>query len=171
MPRIVWAAVCLLALTSLDASAQNRKRVPRFEDYPVKQIHEAKTAQLVLDTEDLRNSSTYYQAVADGGTNFAGRYAVAPLTCGENCVSADFIDTTSGRVIPGTFTNSGWSEHHDAFREIEFRRASRLIVFAGQIDREGPLGWHFYVLDSGSLKRIHTLRTKDFRKPLAEWMK
>ena len=69
---------------------------------------------------------------------------MVPLTCGSACISADFLDTLTGQIIPGTFSNSGWKERHDAFREIEFRRASKLIVFAGQIDEKGPLGWHFY---------------------------
>ena len=169
--RLICAGVCLLALLGADAQAQGRKRVPRFEDYPVKEIHEGKTAKLVLETDDQRSAATYYQAIADGGTSFAGHYAVVPLTCGAACISADFLDTLTGEIIPGTFSNSGWKEHHDAFREIEFRRASRLIVFAGQIDQKGPLGWHFYVFEQGKMKRIHTLVTKDFRKPFTEWMK
>jgi hypothetical protein len=165
-------AICVSALLCIDAEAQGRKRVPRFEDYPVKQIHEGNSAKLILDTNEQRDAATYYQAIADGGTSFAGHYAVVPLTCGTACISADFLDTLSGKIIPGTFSNSGWQERHDAFREIEFRRGSRLIVFAGQIDQQGPLGWHFYVFDQGKMKRIHTIVTKgDFRKPLVEWMK
>ncbi len=170
--RLICAGICLFALLCANAEAQGRKRVPRFEDYPVKEIHEGKAAKLVLETDEQRNAATYYQAIADGGTSFAGHYAVVPLTCGSACISADFLDTLTGQIIPGTFSNSGWKERHDAFREIEFRRASRLIVFAGQIDQKGPLGWHFYVFDQGKMKRIHTLVTKgDFRKPLTEWMK
>jgi hypothetical protein len=170
--RLICVGICAFALLCTDASAQSRKRVPRFEDYPVKEIHDGKSANLALETDEQRNASTYYQAIADGGTSFAGHYAVVPLTCGPACISADFLDTLSGKIIPGTFSNSGWKERHDAFREIEFRRGSRLIVFAGQIDEKGPLGWHFYVFDQGKMKRIHTVVTKgDFRKPLAEWMR
>ena len=169
--RLICAGICVFALLCAEVEAQSRKRVPQFEDYPVKEIHQGKAAKLVLETEDQRSASTYYQAIADGGTSFAGHYAVVLLTCGAACISADFLDTLTGEIIPGTFSNSGWKEHHDAFREIEFRRSSRLIVFAGQIDQKGPLGWHFYVFDQGKMKRIHTLVTKDFRKPLTEWMK
>jgi hypothetical protein len=170
--RLICAGACVFALLGVDAQAQGHKRVPRFEDFPVKEIHQGKAAKLVLETDDQRSAATYYQAIADGGTNFAGHYAVVPLTCGAACISADFLDTLTGKIIPGTFSNSGWKEHHDAFREIEFRRASRLIVFAGQIDQKGPLGWHFYVFDNGKMKRVHTIVTKgDFRKPLTEWMK
>ena len=170
--HLICAGIGVLALLCADAQAQGRKRVPRFEDYPVKEIHEGKSAKLVLDTDEQRNAATYYQAIADGGTSFAGHFAVVPLTCGSACISADFLDTLTGQIIPGTFSNSGWKERHDAFREIEFRRGSRLIVFAGQIDQKGPLGWHFYVFDQGKMKRVHTIVTKnDFRKPLIEWMK
>ena len=162
----------LLALWCLDVDAQTRKRVPRFEDYPVKAIHQGPSAKPILQTDQHRSAVIYYQAIADGGASFAGHYAVVPLTCGESCSMADFLDTKTGQIVPGTFSNSGWKERHDAFREMEFRRGSRLIVFAGRIDEKGPLGWHFYLFDRGRLKRIHTIVTKgDFRKPLTEWMK
>ena len=55
---------------------------------------------------------------------------------------------------------------------MEFRRGSRLIVLAGQIDLKGPIGWHFYLFDNGKMKRLHTIVTKgDFRTPLQDWMK
>jgi hypothetical protein len=92
----------LFALLCADAEAQSRKRVPRFEDYPVKEIHEGKAAKLVLETSEQRDAANYYQAIADGGTSFAGHYAVVPLTCGSACISADFLDTTrSGKSNSG----------------------------------------------------------------------
>ena len=171
MKRIAIVGCCVGLLLCHEAAAQERKRVPRFEDYPVKEVYEGKSARPVLETEDQRGAVTYYQAVADGGTNFAGHYAVVTLTCGTGCIMADYLDTKTGRIISGKVANSGWGEKHDAFREIEFRRGSRLIVFAGQIDEKGPLGWHFYLFDRGRLKRLYTLPTQDFRKPLSEWMK
>jgi hypothetical protein len=169
---ILILAAAWLAPLCLDASAQARKRVPRFEDFPVKEIFQGKSAPLALETPEQQNSVIYYQAIADGGANFAGHYAVVPLTCGKDCIAADYLDLRTGKVISGEFVNSGWKEHHDAFREMEFRRGSRLIVFAGQIDRKGPNGWHFYVFDDGNLKRIHTIVTRgDFRKPLTDLMK
>ena len=162
----------LLALLCLDAGAQQRKRVPRFSDYPVKEIYQGKTAAPILETDDQRLGSTYYQAVADGGVNFAGHYAVVMLGCGAGCSSIEFLDTRTGQITSGDFTNSGWKKFHDAFRDVEFRRNSRLIVFAGSIDQKGPAGWHFYLFDNGKLKRLHTIVTKgDFSKPLLDWMK
>ena len=169
--RSVLVSVCLFALAGFEVTARGRKPVPRFEDYPVKDIHQGPSDKLVFETEDQKSAATYYQAIADGGTSFAGHFAMVPLTCGKACISADFIDTLTGKIIPGTISNSGWTEHHDAFREVEFRRGSRLIVFAGQIDQTGPMGWHFYLFDDGAFKRIHTIRTEDFRKPLTDWMK
>ena len=173
MNRIAILGCCavLLALPCLDAAAQQRKRVPRFSDCPV-EIYQGKSAPLVLDTEDRRNSVTYYQAVADGGANFAGHYIVVPLTCGAKCSTVEYIDAKTGKFFSDQFFNSGWSQVHDAFRDAEFRRGSRLIVFAGVIDDKHPNGWHFYLFDRGKLKRLHTIVTNgDFRKPLSEWMK
>ena len=171
-PFIV-ASLCaaVLVLLTFDAPAQGRKRVPRFEDYAVKEIYDGKSAKLALDTDEQRDSLIYYQAIADGGTSFAGHYAVATLTCGTGCVAHDFLDLRTGRIISGSLSNSGGTQTHDRFREIEFRRGSRMIVFAGRINDKGPLGWHFYEFNNGKLKRLHTVATKDFRKPLSEWMK
>lgn len=162
----------LLAAQCLDAGAQGRKRVPRFSDYPVKEIRTGRSAQPILETDEQRNASTYYQAVADEGANFAGHYAVVILGCGSACSMVDYLDTRTGKIISGKFSNSGWRQYHDAFRDIEFRRSSRLIVFAGSIDDKQPVGWHFYLFDHGKLKRLDTIVTNgDFRKPLVEWMK
>jgi len=174
MKPLVHLTFCaaLLALSCLEADAQNRKRVPRFEDYPVKEIYTGKTAPLALDTEDQRSSSTYYQAIADGGTSFAGHYAIVMLSCGTNCSAIEYLDTESGKLLPSEITNSGWKQIHDGFRDIEFRRASRLIVFAGEIDQKRPSGWHFFLFTDGKLKRLPTIVTRgDFRKPLRDWMK
>ncbi len=91
--RLICAGICLFALLCLDADAQGRKRVPRFEDYPVKEIHQGKSAKLVLETEDQRSASTYYQAIADGGTSFAG-----PLCRG----AADLRRRPASRPISST---------------------------------------------------------------------
>lgn len=173
MKRI--ASLCLAAgLTAvlcLDAQAQGRKRVPRFEDYPVKEVFTGKSAEPILQTDEQRDGATYYRAVADYGANFAGHYAVVILTCGTNCTMVDFLDTKTGKIVAGTFSNSGWQKIHDSFRDIEFRRDSRLIAFAGVIDEKGPSGWHFYLFDDGKLKKLHTVATRgDFRKPLSQLM-
>jgi len=162
----------LLFLLCLDAAARERKRAPRFEDYPVKEIYEGKSAPLILKTDEQRQSVIYYQATADGGANFAGHYAVVVLSCGSVCVALDYLDIRTGKIIPGDMTASGWKKTHDAFRQVEFRRGSRLIVFAGEIDEKRPNGWHFYLFDRGKLKRLRTIVTRgDFRTPLSHLMK
>jgi hypothetical protein len=175
MKKLVVTLCCVAGLAALpcpDAGAQGRKRVPRFADYPVKEVHTGKSASPLLETEDQRSSSIYYQAIADGGANFAGQYAVIPLTCGKTCTAAEFLDTRTGKIMAGEFSNSGWQDHHDAFRDIEFRKDSRLIVFAGAINQAGPVGWHFYVFDKGKFRRLRTIVTDgDFRKPLSHFMK
>lgn len=168
---IALAAAGLSALLCLDSAAAQRKRVPRFSDYPVKDVYRGKSAAPVLETQEQRDGGAYYRAVAEEGANFAGHYAVVILGCGSTCSMADYLDTRTGKIIPGTFSNSGWRQYHDAFRDIEFRRDSRLIVFAGAIDEKPPVGWHFYLFDRGKLKRLHTIVTRgDFRKPLSQWM-
>ncbi len=172
LASIICVGAALLAPMCADATAQGRKRVPKFSDHPVKEIRTGKSAPLVLETEEQRNSITYYQAVANEGANFAGHYAVVMLGCGPACSVVDFLDTRTGKIISGEFSNSGWEQTHDAFRDVEFRRGSRLIVFAGRIDHKNPVGWHFYLFDNGKLKKLHTIVTKgDFRKPLSDWMK
>jgi hypothetical protein len=172
--RFASLALCAVLIGSAcaDADANPRKRVPRFEDYPVKEVFTGKSAPLVLETEDQRASATYYQAIADGGANFAGHYAVVILTCGNKCSGIEFLDVRTGRIIGNDLTNSGWKRTHDGFRDIEFRRASRLIAMAGQIDEKGPSGWHFYLFDNGKLRKVQRIVTRgDFRKPIEQWMR
>ena len=174
MKRIVILVCCagVFASPSLDVTAQEGGRVPRFDDYPVKEVYKGRSAVPVLTTPKHQQYEVYIRAVADGGANFAGHYAVIMLNCGDTCVTADFLDLRTGKIIHRTFSSSGWRDHHDAFRKIEFRSDSRLIVFAGGIGGRPPLGWHFYVFDGGRLKRLHTIVSRgDFRKPLSDWMK
>jgi hypothetical protein len=174
MKRLITLALCatLVGAVADSADANTRKRLPRFEDYPVKEVFTGKSAQPILETEEQRSSATYYQAVADGGANFAGHYAVVILHCGKNCTAIEFLDVKTGRIAASDITNSGWRRIHDGFRDIEFRRASRLIVMAGQIDQKRPSGWHFYLFDNGKLKKLRTVVTRgDFRKPLEHLMR
>jgi hypothetical protein len=174
MIRSIASLCCVAGLAvalCVDAQAQGRKRVPRFEDYPVADAFRGKSADPILETQEQKDGATYYRAVAEYGANFAGHYAVVALTCGNACSMVDFLDAKTGKIVPGPFSNSGWKQYHDAFRDIEFRRDSRLIVFAGSIDDKRPLGWHFYLFDNGKLKKLHTIVTRgDFRKPLSQWM-
>ncbi len=164
--------VMLAGAATDGADANTRKRLPRFEDYPAREVYTGKSARPVLETDDQRSAETYYQAVADGGANFAGHYAVVILQCGENCTAIEFLDVRTGKIVASDLTNSGWKRIHDGFRDIEFRRASRLIVMAGQIDEKPPSGWHFFLFDNGKLKKLRTVRTRgDFRKPLEQLMK
>ena len=154
------------------ADANTRKRVPRFEDYPVKEIFTGKSASPILESDEQRSAATYYQAVADGGVNFAGHYAVVMLHCGDKCSAIEFLDVKTGNIVASDLTNSGWKRTHDRFRDVEFRRGSRLIVMAGEIDEKRPSGWHFFLFDNGKLKKLRTIVTRgDFRKPLEHWMK
>ena len=168
-PRLAIFALCAALLAPSEAAAQQKP--PRFDDYPAKEVYSGKVAEPLLTTARHRDYRTYIRAVADGGANFAGHYAVIILNCGEACVTADFLDVRTGKVIPRAFSNSGWGKHHDAFRKVEFRRDSRLIAFPGGINGRPPLGWHFYVFDDGRLRRLHTIVTRDFTKPLSEWIK
>ena len=89
------------------------------------------------------------------------------MTYGSTCVMADFLDTRTGKIVSGSFSNSGWQKHHRKFKPIEFRRDSRLIVFAGGLQEKPPVGWHLYVLDDGALRHLRTIETGgDFRKRL-----
>ena len=172
--RTIILASCVVAFAyfCVSASAQEKSRVPRFEEYSVKEVYKGKSARPILTTPKHRQYEIYITAVADGGANFAGHYAVIMLNCGDTCITADFLDLRSGKIVHRTFSASGWREHHDAFRKVEFRSDSRLIVFAGGISGKPPVGWHFFVFDNGKLKRVHSIDTGgDFRKPLSEWMK
>jgi hypothetical protein len=170
--RIAIVVVTLL-LTLAPALVAAQERLPRFSDYPAKQIYRGKVARPVFTTRAQREYRTRLRdAVStDDRPNFAGRYYVAIWGCGSACISSGIIDARTGAVSMVPFTISGWREIHDDFEGVTFRQYSRLIVFSGERNEKGDIGQHFYVVENnGRLRHVKSVPQPDgnFLKPVED---
>jgi hypothetical protein len=150
---IICAAACLSAQTA----------VPRFEDYPARDMHKGKNARLVLTRDDW-SFRTRLRRAASEKPNFAGHYTLTTWGCGAPCVAGAMIDANTGRVYWLPFTVCCWADTDDSLRPVKYRLDSRLIVFSGVRNEEGENGTHFYVVKAG--KFIY-LRSVGKPKPAA----
>jgi hypothetical protein len=152
-----------LAVMVMVSGAAAQERLPRFSDYPVKQVYKGKVARPVFTTRaDYEYRTRLRDAVSrDDRPNFAGRYYVATWGCGSACVSSGLVDARTGAVTMVPFTISGWRETYDDFEPIGYRANSRLIVFSGERNEKGDMGRHFYVMESGRLKFLKTVPKAD----------
>ncbi|PWB89887.1 hypothetical protein C5688_13690 [Methylocystis sp. MitZ-2018] len=136
------------------------QEVPKFTQFPAA-IYRGGT-RLNLSTPQAYSFRTRLREAASGPINFGGHYQLAMWGCGTDCTTGAFIDATTGRVtfLPTVNTYEMRDIIDDAFKPIEYRLRSRLIVFAGQLNETGASGWHFYAVDRGEL--LHVL-TKPYR--------
>ena len=142
------------------ANAQDAAVTPKFEDYPAGARHRGPNHPLVLDGEFSRSYRTRLRkAIALRKPEFAGRYIVARWGCGgSGCSIGAVIDASTGRAIP--LPGPVMSVHplkpqyaHEDGQELIYHLSSRLMVRAGDMDRE----------DGKDVIEFHELRNGEFR--------
>ena len=91
------ATLCLM-MSALTLSAA--QRIPRFEDYPVKDIFVGALAALQIpeairkwDADRMRESYG-----CEEGPNFAGRFVIIDWACGSPCKTMAIVDAKDGNV-------------------------------------------------------------------------
>lgn len=131
--------------------------LPKFRQFPAA-IYRGRVGRLSFSTPHAYSYRTRLREASHGSINFGGRYQVALWGCGTDCTTGAFIDATTGRVefLPtvNTYEMSDLIDY--AFKPIDYRLQSRLIVFAGQLNERGASGWHFYAVDGGELRHVMT---------------
>ncbi len=148
-------------------TAKPRPAVPQFASYPVAQVYTGPNAQPILDTPRKHAYRTRLRAAAAMKPDFAGEYVVATWGCGTACIAGAVVNVRTGRVtfLPGSV--SGWGAVDTTFEPVERRVGSSLIVLAGMINEQEPLGAHFYLFDGTTFRHIHTvLMDPEFKNPL-----
>jgi hypothetical protein len=132
---------------------------PKFSEYPAPPLAGPRAAAL-RDGGDARIVREHEALTTALGSapNFAGRFVLVRLGCGERCESAALVELTTGRVaFPAALASlpaRGPCMEHGA---LQFRRDSRLLTVTA---REGEqLVTHYYVSDgdSGALRAVATL--------------
>lgn len=160
-PALLCVPLLAVAPRASDAQASARRRAPRFEDYPVREVYKGRNAPVRL-TRDDRLFRTRLRDAARQRPNFAGHYVVAYWGCGTECVAGAAVDVKTGRVVwfPGTICC--WltvgEPMEEGFEPVTFRLDSRLIVFKGaRNERDGDVGTHFYIIERGRLVHLKSI--------------
>ncbi|MFZ2266825.1 MAG: hypothetical protein WAV95_04525 [Azonexus sp.] len=138
---------------------------PRFEQYPVREIHAGPLAR--PDVRSLARSRIFRTMIRQGarsGVNFAGHYSIVSWGCGTGCRGLAVVDAVSGKVHhPANLlaidnNNVNYEDFLNAAGDwdlLRFRPDSRLIVVIGGINEEpARRGISYFVWENDRLKRI-----------------
>lgn len=109
----------------------------------------------ILDTKEKIDFRTRIKEIAKDPVNFAGHYAVGSWGCGTGCSTWVIIDARNGKVLlPFIEVTVLPDEDQPDVSFARFSLGSRVIVFHGQLNENGPSGLHYFVIENGSLKPI-----------------
>jgi hypothetical protein len=150
------------------------KKAPTFATYSV-----AVSQVLGGPSLDLKSNRTarMYQTIlreeVSQGPNFAGNYRLAVWGCGSSCAMFAVVNLRTGRVItPESFSvtsgvyffvdvQKAFPNSQSQYGLFGFRKDSRLLVIAGDLDEdESREGAFYFVLDGERLRLIHSTVVK-----------
>ena len=150
--KLLTQTIFLLIVCGVSVIAQNR-RLPRFEDYAVRENYKGKVASIKLTSPSAQMFRTRLRENAKTGMNFAGHYIVATWGCGSDCHSVAIIDAKTGKVyFPDDFGFVGGQLYQEEDR-LQHQKNSRLLIVAGAKDDE-EIGRFYYVWKNNRLRLI-----------------
>jgi len=149
------SAGALLFIISVAAWAQENTTLPRFEDYPVTNHYQGKTAQPMIAKQD-RRFRTRLREAAQEKPNFAGKYVFHAFGCGASCLMGFVLDAQTGKVVRIPFTICCWPI--DVEHPIEFNLESSLLVFKGSRNEKGG-GTYYYNFDGKRFVLVREIET------------
>jgi hypothetical protein len=172
MRRFGWVclAVLILATPRSGHAQQAEKPLPKFEDYPVKEIFAGAPHPPVLVTREQRLYRTRIrEGVEKGwgvwvngetgreqnqpGPNFAGHYIVIFWGCGAACIRMAMSDAETGAVFGPPVTEGQFALAPLMFPDsaggsaiVEYRLDSSLMILktTPHPDRRGSIPYAFY---------------------------
>jgi hypothetical protein len=102
------------------AGLQKKKKIPRFEDYPVLEEFKGKPAPINVESHPLaKKYKTLITPDAKLGPNFAGHYTVVTWEYGTKYKEVAIVDATNGNVyFPDII----------AEYEVDFQIDSKLLI-------------------------------------------
>ena len=155
-----WAFIVLLFALCVPeyAHAQSAPQIPQFRDYAAGEVFRGRAAKIDLSTPENRNYRTRLNEAAARPANFAGHYVLTTWGCGTSCVTGAAVDLVSGKVAFLPATICCWGDVDKDFRPAKIEVRSRLIVFLGQLNEDGPAGPHYFQLEDGAFKRLPDAR-------------
>ena len=101
--------------------AFTQKRVPKFTDYPIREIQTSRSIHVDVGSTPYTSCfRTMLRETARRGVKFAGHYALSYWGCGSECAQIGIVDLRTGRSYVSPFWVTGVG--------IKTRPDSRLLV-------------------------------------------
>jgi hypothetical protein len=173
--RLFLPALLLLscfAVAQKNTRAQ-KKKLPRFEDFPVEKKWNGVAAPVKLQSRADRMYRTNFRNAAREKPNFAGHYSVAMWGCGTVCLEGGIVDLATGELITlpyprlkdrwekWSFCQSAWrwsEDESDLGHDIETRPDSSLMILHCADVTKADEGMYphtlYFVLDKGKFRKI-----------------
>lgn len=101
--KLALLVTLVIAATSIPAMLA--ASVPKFADYPARQVFTGKPAKPRIVTADQRY---WAEQIVSGKPNFAGHYRVVDWPCGTECMGLAIIDVTNGAVHAPPLSSDAW---------------------------------------------------------------
>lgn len=128
---------------SVGGQGQDKKPVPKFDDYAVTETWEGPAPRVQLVSRSEHPFRAQLKEAAQKSPDFAGHYRFAIWGCGTRCVGGALIDLKTGRVFQPPLAHQKPGEEHwifctdwDKSKGVEYRLNSRLFVFrCGEVSR------------------------------------
>jgi hypothetical protein len=168
--KYILLTILAVFLLAGDTLAQ-RKSLPRFEDFPVREKFIGKLAPVKLHSPRARNFRTTLKRQVQTGPNFAGHYIIATWGCGTfMCSGFAIIDARNGNVyFPPKIEHVTLAYLDQEEQEpIKFRKDSRLLILTGEVtfdDGSIKIGKYFYLWQNNKLKLIQFIEKMLTMKP------
>lgn len=101
--------------------AFTQKRVPKFTDYPIREIQTSRSIHVDVGSTPYTSCfRTMLRDTARRGVKFAGHYALSYWGCGSECAQIGIVDLRTGRSYVSPFWVTGIG--------IKTRLDSRLLI-------------------------------------------
>lgn len=109
---VVMILLYSVLLHAQAGAGKGKKRLPRFEDYPVVESWKGSAAPLKLLSSSDRMFRTQFREAAKKPPDFAGHFRFTDWGCGTQCLAGGIVDFKTGRVFPLPLSKKvvGW-EH------------------------------------------------------------
>jgi len=149
----------ILGRTGEEPPSELELAAPKFSEYPAPPFAGPRAAGLEggADARVAREREALATALSST-PNFAGRFVLVRLGCGEHCESVALVELTTGRVaFPAALASlpaRGPCMEHGA---LQFRRDSRLLTLTARDGEQLVTRYYVWDSDSGALRAVATL--------------
>lgn len=147
-------AACFMTVAAFGADPA--RDLPRFKDFPAKEIYSGKNAPVNLSSPEARKFKTRITEAAQQKPNFAGHYILARWGCGAGCLQAAIVDAKDGRVFMMPFTVTTVGE--EVIDPVQFDLQSDLLIVNGSRNDQPENGSFYYRWDGNQLTLIRSVK-------------